>query len=136
MRSTAAQDCPAFEAPAHSAPPAARSRLASSSTIIASLPPSSSETGTGPAAAARITSRPASVEPVKHSLSTPAPIIGLPATAPGMATRWNRPPGRPEDLTTSATDSPTACVMVAGFRMTALPATRAVMTSWSGMPKG
>ena len=56
--------CPAFENSARSAPSIVRRRSASSSTIIAFLPPSSIELGTSRSAAWLATPRPTSVLPV------------------------------------------------------------------------
>ncbi len=62
---------PEFWNAPHTAPAAARSRSASSHTIIGSLPPSSSSTGVKVSAAAAMTRLPVRAEPVKQIFCTP-----------------------------------------------------------------
>src|SRR6478752_4854108 len=70
MRERAQQSCPALSNTAYGAVAAAFSRSASAKTTLADLPPSSSVTRLIVPAAACITPRPTSVEPVKPILAT------------------------------------------------------------------
>ncbi len=71
IRLVAVQRCPVVAKEPHSAPSTARSRRASSRTIMAFLPPISSETRLKVSAQARLTCRPVSDDPVKEMSATP-----------------------------------------------------------------
>uniref|UniRef100_A0A0A9H5S5 Rf2c n=1 Tax=Arundo donax TaxID=35708 RepID=A0A0A9H5S5_ARUDO len=76
------------------------SRSASSNTMIGDLPPSSSETGLRLlSAAAFMTSRPTSVDPVKLTLSTSmCDATAAPAVGPNPGTTLSTPSGTPASL--------------------------------------
>src|SRR6185437_1342448 len=81
------QACPACQNPPQTRAFAAASRSASSATIVASLPPSSSRTGVSVFEQACITRRPVGTDPVNAILSTPelhsaAPVGPKPDTQP------------------------------------------------------
>src|SRR5204863_474799 len=71
---------PALVSPPQVAASAAASGSASASTIIASLPPHSSSTGVSVSAHAAMIFLPVRVDPVKASLSTPAPVNVAPVS--------------------------------------------------------
>ena len=119
---------PPFCSAPHTAALAARSRFASSSTIIGSLPPSSSVSGRSRSAAFSASCLPTSVEPVKCSMSTcstSAPPTSLPLP---FATR-NTSSGAPISRIASAISSELSGVMPAGFSTTVLPAMSAGIAS-------
>ena len=126
--------CPALANPPHSAPATAWSRLASPSTIIGSLPPSSSTDPFSARAHASPTPRPVSTEPVKNTLATLDSTSAGPV--PGPWTTRTRPSGTPARSNTRAIRSPINGVSEAGFSTTPLPAISAIATSPKGMLHG
>lgn len=121
-RLVAVHFCPAYPATAAARSAAARPMSASGSTIAALSPPISACTGTPRSVAARITVRPAAVDPVKESASQ-AVIRAAPSAAP-PGTTVNTPSGSSRP-TSSARRSAQAVASGAGLRTTALPAARA-----------
>ena len=125
-RSTDMHTCPLIMQPPQVAARAARSRSASASTIIGSLPPSSSSTGVSRAAARSITRRPVSGEPVTHTMSTwstrAAPV------APAPMTTCSRSRGSTRFIASTARLTPSGASSD-GFTTTALPARSAGMVS-------
>ena len=112
---------PAFANAPQTAPRAARSRSASSHTIIGSLPPSSSVHGISARPHASAILRPVRTEPVNEILSQPASTSAAPV-APSPVTIWNTPSGRPASAKSFASASPTNGVISLGFNTTAFPA--------------
>ena len=106
---------------------AARSTSASRSTIIGSLPPSSSEQGISRSAAATATLRPVLVEPVKWIMSTLSTSAAPVAPAP-VAT-WKTSAGAPHSRAASASMRLVNGVISLGFSTTELPAISAGMQS-------
>ena len=133
-RSTDAQFWPAFIMAPQTMPLAARSRLASASTIAASLPPSSREHGMSFSAHACATLRPVATLPVKTTRSTSASHSAAPASPP-PCTRPTTPSGtRP--FSSSTTRSPDFGVTSLGLKTTALPASSAGTIVRSGSANG
>ena len=106
---------------------AARSRSASASTIIGSLPPSSSDTGVSVRAARSMTFLPVAVEPVNITMSTSS-ISACPVSPRPVAT-WKTPSGSPHSRIASSISSDVSGVTSDGLRITALPAASAGMQS-------
>ncbi len=119
--------CPAFIIEPHTAVFAARSRSASRSTTIGSLPPSSSEAGIRRRAAASATLRPVLVEPVNMIMSTCS--ISAAPVAPRPVAICNTSAGRPLSRSPSASSIEVSGVTSEGFRITLLPAASAGMQS-------
>ena len=96
MRLVAVQRCPVVPKPPHSPPSMARSRLASSSTIIGFLPPNSSEQCLKLLAALVPTIRPTSVEPVSEiARISGCSVRGVPTAEPKPVTILITPLGTP-----------------------------------------
>ncbi len=106
---------------------AARSRSASLSTIIGSLPPSSSETGMRRSAARAMTFLPVRVEPVNMIMSTLS-ISAAPVSPVPVATE-RTPSGNPTAAAPSATSRLVSGVTSLGFITTEFPAMSAGITS-------
>ena len=106
---------------------AARSRSASRSTIIGSLPPSSSDTGVIVSAARASTFLPVAVEPVNMIMSAWS-TRAAPVSPPPVATR-KTPSGPPTARKPSSIRSEVSGVMSLGFSTTLLPATSAGIVS-------
>ncbi len=107
----------------------ARAKSASSRRTFGDLPPSSIATGLTVAAASSETRRPARVEPVKETKSTPGwPAIASPTTGPIPVTRLKTPGGRPTDSITSARMKAFSGTISLGFSTTVQPAARAGAT--------
>ena len=118
-------------------PSTARSRSASASTMMAFLPPSSSETRLRRPAAAVAMRRPVSPLPVKlmtgtSGLSTSA----MPACSPGPVTRLTVPGGKPASWSSSTSSAAQPGVSEAGLSTTVLPATSAGIAFHIGMAMG
>src|SRR6201990_3330434 len=97
--------------------------------MFGDLPPSSIATGLTVAAASSETRRPARVEPVKETMSTPGwAAIASPTTGPVPVTRLKTPAGRPAASITSARRKAFSGVTSLGFRTTVQPAARAGAT--------
>jgi hypothetical protein len=107
---------------------------ASSSTIIGSLPPSSSTEPFRRRAHAAATLRPVGTEPVKNTLPTLDSASAAPV--PGPWTTRTSPSGKPARAKTWAIRSPISGVCEAGFSTTPLPAISASPTSPIGMLQG
>ena len=104
----------------------ARSRSASSQTIIGSDPPSSRVTRLRCSAAAAMVRRPTAVEPVKATLRTCGwRTRASPATGPVPVTTLRIPAGRPPAPSSPASARVVSGVVSAGLATTVLPATRA-----------
>ena len=106
---------------------AARSTSASASTIIGSLPPSSSETGVSVSAAFAMTFLPVAVEPVNMIMSTSSTSAA--PVAPRPVATWKTPSGIPHSRRPSASSSDVSGVISDGLRITLLPAASAGMQS-------
>ena len=107
-------------------PSTARSRSASSSTMIAFLPPSSRWTCLRLSAAFRITSTPVSREPVSVITGTSGWRTSRSPTAPPPPwTMLITPAGTPASASSSTKRSPSSGVSVAGLKTTVLPQTSA-----------
>src|SRR3954465_4493949 len=115
---------PALEQPPQSAARAAVVRSASESTIIASLPPSSSNTGVSVSAQAAMILRPVGADPVNASLSTPDRQRAAPVS-PNPVTTWNTGCSGTTSRNASASQTPIAGVNSLGLNTTALPAASA-----------
>ena len=107
----------------------ARARSASSRITFGDLPPSSIATGLTVAEASSETRRPARVEPVKETMSTPGcPATASPATGPVPVRRLKTPAGRPAASITSARMKALSGVTSLGLSTTVQPAARAGAT--------
>src|SRR3984893_14412201 len=96
MRLVAVQRWPVVPNPPHRPPSMARSRLASSSTIMGFLPPNSSEQCLKLLAAVVPTVRPTSVEPVREmALTSGCSVSGPPTCDPNPVTMLITPLGTP-----------------------------------------
>ena len=133
-RSIPEQVWPAFAKPPHAAPAMACSRFASASTIIGSLPPSSSTEPLRRLAQPSATDRPVSTEPVKNTLPTLDSTSADPV--PGPWTTRTRPSGTPARSNSCWIRCPISGVSEAGLRTTPLPAISASATSPNGMLHG
>ena len=126
MRLRAQQSCPALPNTADGALAAARSRSASANTTLADFPPSSKVTRLIVPDARAITSRPASVEPVKVTLATSGcSTRTVPTVVPRPTTTSSTPSGMPASRASSASRSAVSGVSSAGFTTTVLPQARA-----------
>jgi hypothetical protein len=104
-------------------------RSASGRTTLADLPPSSSATRFTVSAAARDTSRPAAVDPVNDTMSTPGcAASAAPTTGPVPTTTLNTPGGRPASSNASASSSAADGATSLGLRTTVQPASSAGAT--------
>lgn len=115
---------------------AARSRSASLSTSAGFRPPSSSATAFAPRLAAPATARPAAVEPVKCTASTPgceASACAAPA-APKSATSTSG--GKPASRSAPRAAAATPLARSDGFQTTVFPATRAGSHFQAGVSNG
>ena len=126
-RSTEMQIWPLLEKAHCTAMFAARSRSASRSTIIGSLPPSSSDTGISRSAACTATFRPVAVDPVKWIMSTLS-TSAAPAR-PVPVTTENTSAGAPHSRAASPIIRFVSGVTSLGFSTTELPDINAGMQS-------
>ena len=106
------------------APCAASSIIASSSTTNGSLPPSSSTHFLSPAAALCPTLAPATALPVNVTALTPSESIRWFAVSVLPITHWNTPSGTPDSLNAVSISMPDCGVMLAGFITMTFPAIR------------
>src|ERR1700724_269828 len=128
MRLLAQQSCPALPNEPDTDAPAC-SRSASAKIKLADLPPSSRETRLTSPAAARITSLPTGVEPVKATFRTSGCRASAdPASAPGPGTTLSTPGGTPAAAASSARRRAVSGVADAGLTTTELPSARAGAT--------
>ena len=103
MRDGALQDWPELVIICMTPPETALVRSASSSTMLADLPPSSCATRLTVSAAALATAMPARVEPVNDIMSMPGCADSAsPTVGPSPLTRLNTPGGTPASCSTSA----------------------------------
>ena len=128
------QTWPEFDIPYATAALAARSRFASASTIIGSLPPSSRLTGVSVSAARTMTLLPVLTEPVNMTMSTSS-TSAAPVSPRPVATA-KTPSGMPHSASISAMSSYVSGVTSDGLRTTALPAASAGMQSPKELLKG
>ena len=141
MRVGALQDWPALAITALTPPATARSRSASSRMRFGDLPPSSWHTRLTVGAAARATSIPARVEPVKETRSIPPwAAMAAPTTGPSPSTRLKAPAGTPASCRMSATMWAEKGATSEGFSTTVQPAASAgaslAMSWFSGQFQG
>ncbi len=125
-RDPATQDWPAPAKIACCAPCTAAAKSASSNTMLADLPPSSSTQGMVRAAQAAATAAPAGGPPTKVTRATSgAASSAAPVPCPGPQTTCTRPRGSPASMHSSPRASEVSGVNSDGFSTTALPAARA-----------
>ena len=134
-RSMPAQVWPAFANEPHAQPATACSTLASSRTIIGSLPPSSSTLPLSRSALATPTRRPTSTEPVKKILAALDSTSALPTRPPPCTVRTS-PSGTPARSNTHWMRWPISGVSEAGLSTTPLPHISAIATSPNGIDHG
>ena len=116
----------ALQAPAE----LATSRSASSRTMSALLPPSSSETRLRDRPAASPTRRPTAVEPVKAIIATFGSCVSAEPASASPGRTCSRPSGSPAASNSRATRMPPETgVCTSGLRMTALPRASAGATA-------
>ena len=106
-------------------PSTAWSSAASSNTMFAALPPSSSVSALSLPASALWIRLPISVEPVNATLATSLWVTRCMPISPGPGTMFTTPGGRSAWRQTSANRSADSGVVEAGLRTTVLPAARA-----------
>ena len=109
-------------------PAATAAGSASSSTMAADLPPSSRLTCFSPAAHASATWRPAAVDPVNETLSTPGWPTRSSPTSRSPGTTFNTPGGRSAAATRSASSCASSTDSGAGLSTTEQPASSAGTT--------
>ena len=118
--------CPVFTKQPTQAWTAAASRSASANTMLADLPPSSSEAGTSRRPAASATRRPVAVEPVNATTSTPGwSTSGAPVSEPEPVTQLTTPGGKPASAIRSISFSTGSGASSDGLTTTVLPAASA-----------
>src|SRR5580692_9562500 len=126
MRLVAVQRCPVVPNAPQSPPSTASSRLASSSTIIGFLPPSSSEHGLKLLAAVVPIVLPTADEPVKETARTDGcSVSGAPASGPNPATMLITPFGTPASVNARTRLKVESGVSCAGLITQVLPQTSA-----------
>jgi hypothetical protein len=106
-------------------PSTAWSSGASSNTMLAALPPSSSVSALSVPATPLAIRLPISVDPVNATLSTPGCVTRLIPTSPGPVMMLTTPGGRSAWRQTSANSSADSGVVEAGLSTTVLPAASA-----------
>jgi hypothetical protein len=137
MRLVAVQRWPVVPKAPHSAPSIASSRLASSSTIMGFLPPSSSEQCLKVFAAEVPTVRPTSVDPVRETARiSGCSVSGPPMAEPKPVTTFTTPLGRPASTSARTKLKVDSGVSCAGLMMQVLPATRAGNSFHDGIAMG
>src|SRR5690348_18423991 len=135
MRSTPMQTCPLLNIDRYTAPLAARFRSAYAHTIIASLPPSSSEHGLRRSAQAAATFLPVPTLPVDEILS----MSPLTSAAPDSPSAWpscSTSCGTPASHSTLAAHPPECGVTSDGLSTTAFPASSACTAGFSDRTNG
>ena len=109
---------------------AAASRSASSRTMNALFPPSSSETFLSMPPASWPTRRPTAVDPVNETTGMFGSVTRASPTSAPPTTTWSKPSGRPASANTAANIAPpTTGVWGSGLSTTALPRARAGATT-------
>jgi hypothetical protein len=136
MRVCATHAWPLFMRPEKASIPAMDGTSTSSSTIAALLPPSSSDTRLRRSVASAPTLRPAAVDPVNETLSTPGWVTRYSLTARSAGSTDSTPSGSPASTNSSPSQSASIGVSGAGFRMTVQPASRAGTTLLTAMNSG
>ncbi len=126
MRLVAVQRCPVVPNAPQSPPSMARSRLASSSTIIGFLPPSSSEQCLKLLAAVVPTILPTAEEPVSEmARTTGCSVSGVPTSEPKPVTMLMTPFGMPASVSACTRLKVESGVSCAGLITQVLPQTTA-----------
>src|ERR1700689_1542870 len=126
MRLVAVQRCPVVPKAPHNAPSSASSRLASSSTIMGFLPPSSSEQCLKLLAAICPMMRPTADDPVKETARTSAcSASGVPTSGPYPVTMLTTPLGMPASVNARTRLNVESGVSCAGLITHVLPQTTA-----------
>src|SRR5579859_5680803 len=126
MRLVAVQRCPVVPKAPQRPPSMARSRFASSSTIIGFLPPSSSEQCLKPLAAMPPIILPTADDPVNEIARTSAcSAIGVPTSAPNPLTTLMTPLGNPASVRARTRLKVESGVSCAGLITQVLPQTTA-----------
>src|SRR5256885_6407759 len=137
MRLVAVQRWPVVPNPPQRPPSMARSRLASSRTIIGFLPPSSSEQCLNVFAAVVPTMRPTSVEPVSETARTSGcSVIGVPTLEPNPVTILITPLGTPASASVRTRLKVESGVSCAGLITQVLPQTIAGSSFHDGIAIG
>src|SRR5436190_16651450 len=137
MRLVAVQRWPVVPKAPQSAPSTARSRFASSSTIIGFLPPSSSEQCLKLFAAVVPIVRPTALDPVNEIARTSGcSSIGAPASAPKPLTMLTTPLGTPASARTRTKLNVERGVSCAGLITQVLPQTSAGNSFQDGIAMG
>src|SRR5205823_13454491 len=137
MRLVAVQRWPVVPKPPHKPPSMARPRLASSSTIMGFLPPSSSEQCLKLLAAVVPTIRPTAVEPVSETARTSGcSSSGPPTSDPKPDTTLITPRGTPASLRVRARLKVESGVSCAGLITQVLPQTIAGNSFHDGIAMG
>ena len=109
---------------------------ASSKTMFAALPPSSSVSFLRVPATERAMARPTSVEPVNATLSTPGCSTSVRPVSPAPVTMLTTPAGRSACWQISANSSAVSGVVSAGLSTTVLPAASAGAIFHASMSSG
>ena len=126
MRLVAVQRCPVVPKAPQSPPSIARSRLASSSTIMGFLPPSSSEQCLKLLAAVAPTILPTAEEPVREiARTTGCSVRGVPTSVPNPVTMLMTPFGTPASVSACTRLKVESGVSCAGLITQVLPQTTA-----------
>src|SRR5690348_15779328 len=126
MRLVAVQRWPVVPKAPHNAPSSASSRLASSSTIIGFLPPSSSEQCLKLLAAVVPMVRPTALDPVNETARTSAfSTSGAPVSDPNPVTILTTPLGTPASVSARTRLNVDSGVSCAGLITQVLPQTKA-----------
>src|SRR5450631_2624508 len=137
MRLVAVQRWPVVPKPPQSPPSIASSRLASSSTIMGFLPPSSKEQCLKLWAAVVPTIRPTSLDPVNEmALTSGCSLIGPPTSGPNPVTTLITPLGTPASVSTLTRLKVESGVSSAGLITQVFPQTSAGSSFHDGMAIG
>src|SRR5215471_4401892 len=137
MRLVAVHRCPVVPKPPHSPPSIAKSRFASSSTIIGFLPPNSSEQCLKLLAAVVPTVRPTAVEPVREIARTSVcSVNGAPTLEPNPLTMLITPLGTPASVSVCTRLNVDSGVSCAGLITQVLPQTSAGKSFHDGIAIG
>src|SRR5579884_1675484 len=137
IRLVAVQRWPVVPKPPQSAPSMARSRFASSSTIMGFLPPSSNEQCLKVLAVVVPMVRPTALDPVNETARTSGcSSIGPPASGPKPATMLTTPLGTPASVRTRTRLKVDNGVSCAGLITQVLPQTKAGRSFHDGIAMG
>src|SRR5437879_9676278 len=137
MRLVAVQRWPVVPDAPHNAPSIARSKFASSRTIMGFLPPSSSEQCLKFLAAVVLIVRPTALDPVNEIARTSGcSSSGAPASGPNPATIFTTPFGTPASASTRTRLKVESGVSWAGLITQVLPHTRAGNSFQDGIAMG